>query len=83
VSACDVADQFWASALTPASLYSSGYFQRAKGRIPMAGNKAPWAPRENYFRDLFALYFGSTRDSLRSYASGTARPVSAAAKKTQ
>ncbi|PWN97766.1 FAD dependent oxidoreductase [Tilletiopsis washingtonensis] len=62
---------------------SSGYFQRAKGRIPMAGNKAPWAPRENYFRDLFALYFGSTRDSLRSYASGTARPVSAAAKKTQ
>lgn len=36
----------------PLGDFSSGYFQRAAGRLPLQGDRAPWRVYQNYFVDL-------------------------------
>ena len=47
--------------ITPEPLltFSSGYVQRAAGRLPSQGSRKPWKLNQNYALDLLALRFGS------------------------
>jgi cation diffusion facilitator CzcD-associated flavoprotein CzcO len=44
--------------------FSSGYIQRAQGRLPMQGDRKPWRLNQNYALDVMALRFGSVEDSI-------------------
>jgi monooxygenase len=47
---------------------TSGYIQRAAGRLPMQGSKKPWKLYQNYFLDLITFRFGAIDDGvLRFY----------------
>jgi cation diffusion facilitator CzcD-associated flavoprotein CzcO len=42
--------------------FSSGYFERAKDRLPKQGNLAPWKVNQNYFADLVDFRFRRLQD---------------------
>ena len=44
--------------------FSSGYVQRAAGKLPRQGTKKPWKLNQNYALDIMALKYGSVDDSL-------------------
>ena len=44
--------------------FSSGYVQRAAGKLPQQGTKKPWKLNQNYALDVMALKYGSVDDSL-------------------
>ncbi|MCC2636928.1 MAG: FAD-containing monooxygenase EthA [Moraxellaceae bacterium] len=48
---------------------ASGYIQRAAGKLPKQGNKAPWKLNQNYTLDLMALRFGKMEDGVLEFAS--------------
>jgi monooxygenase len=53
---------------------TSGYIQRAIGRLPMQGSKKPWKLYQNYFLDLITFRFGAIDDGvLRFYPRRTQR----------
>lgn len=52
---------------------ASGYIQRAAGKLPQQGNKAPWKLHQNYTMDLMALRFGKIEDGVMEFS----RPVNA------
>jgi monooxygenase len=43
---------------------TSGYVQRANGRLPMQGSKRPWKLYQNYFLDLITFRFGAIDDGV-------------------
>ncbi|WP_374942697.1 flavin-containing monooxygenase [Sphingomonas sp.] len=45
--------------------FTSGYVQRALGRLPKQGSKKPWKLNQNYALDIMALKFGSVDDAMR------------------
>jgi len=47
--------------------FSSGYFQRAAGRLPRQGSKQPWRLHQNYLRDLVSLRFGAVDDEALEF----------------
>jgi cation diffusion facilitator CzcD-associated flavoprotein CzcO len=44
--------------------FSSGYVQRAKGILPVQGDRSPWKLHQNYVRDLAALKHGKLEDGV-------------------
>ena len=44
--------------------FSSGYIQRAAGRLPKQGSRKPWKLNQNYALDVMALKFGSVDDAM-------------------
>ncbi len=44
--------------------FSSGYVQRAAGKLPQQGTKKPWKLNQNYALDIMALKYGSVDDSM-------------------
>jgi monooxygenase len=48
--------------------FSSGYIQRAAGRFPMQGSKAPWRLYQNYFRDILSLRRGRLDDGAMEFS---------------
>ena len=48
--------------------FSSGYIQRAAGKLPKQGTKMPWKLHQNYARDLLALRFGSLNDNVLQFS---------------
>ena len=44
--------------------FSSGYVQRAAGKLPRQGTKKPWKLNQNYALDIMALKYGSVDDSM-------------------
>ena len=44
-----------------------GPIQRAEGRFPKQGSRAPWKVYQNYLKDLWALKYGSVRDEYLEY----------------
>ena len=39
--------------------FSSGYFQRAVGRLPKQGSHYPWKVNQNYLKDIVSLRYGA------------------------
>ena len=39
--------------------FSSGYIQRAQGKLPKQGDKKPWRLNQNYALDIVALKYGA------------------------
>ena len=54
---------------TPFADMSSGYIQRAQGKIPHQGSKKPWKLYQNFFMDMFALRFGNVDDPCLEFSS--------------
>ena len=48
--------------------FSSGYFQRALGRLPMQGKRRPWKLYQNYFLDIWTLRHGAIRDGTMRFS---------------
>ncbi|MDQ0080844.1 cation diffusion facilitator CzcD-associated flavoprotein CzcO [Variovorax boronicumulans] len=48
--------------------FSSGYVQRAVGRFPKQGSRAPWRVYQNYARDLVSLRFGAVDDGVMEFS---------------
>ncbi|HAS44215.1 MAG TPA: FAD-containing monooxygenase EthA [Microscillaceae bacterium] len=46
---------------------SSGYFTRARHKLPKQGSKDPWKLHQNYIRDVFKLRFGKLKDGVMEY----------------
>ena len=44
--------------------FSSGYVQRAAGKLPQQGTRKPWKLNQNYALDVMALKFGSVDDAM-------------------
>ena len=59
--------------------FSSGYVQRALGRLPLQGSKAPWRVHQNYFLDLLTFRFGRLEDGVMRFAKPGAAPAKVAA----
>ena len=53
--------------------FSSGYVQRAAGKLPQQGTKKPWKLNQNYALDVMALKYGSVDDSMIFSNPGTQR----------
>jgi len=53
--------------------FSSGYVQRALGRLPQQGSKAPWKVYQNYALDLMAFRYGKLDDGVMRFS----RPAAA------
>ena len=47
--------------------FSSGYFQRALGRLPMQGKRRPWKLYQNYFLDILTLRHGAIQDGTMRF----------------
>jgi cation diffusion facilitator CzcD-associated flavoprotein CzcO len=47
---------------------SSGYIQRAAGKIPTQGNRAPWKLYQNYLLDLALLRYGKLDDPFLQFS---------------
>ena len=47
--------------------FSSGYVQRALGKLPLQGTEAPWKVYQNYALDLVALKFGKVEDGVMQF----------------
>ncbi|MDF2446815.1 MAG: FAD-containing monooxygenase EthA [Moraxellaceae bacterium] len=56
---------------------ASGYIQRAAGKLPKQGNKAPWRLNQNYTLDLMALRFGKMEDGVLEFGSPVRRRATA------
>jgi hypothetical protein len=56
---------------------ASGYIQRAAGKLPKQGNKAPWKLNQNYTLDLMALRFGRMEDGVLEFGSPLRRRATA------
>ncbi|MFZ5756173.1 MAG: flavin-containing monooxygenase [Pseudomonadota bacterium] len=58
----------------------SGYLQRAAGRMPKQGNKAPWKLYQNYALDLPLLRYSKVDDGIMEFSNPkqTARAAAAA-----
>lgn len=48
---------------------SSGYIQRAEGKIPSQGDRAPWKLYQNYLLDLALLRYGTLDDDYLQFSS--------------
>lgn len=48
--------------------FSSGYVQRALGRLPRQGSKLPWKVHQNYVRDLMMLRYGKVEDGVMRFS---------------
>jgi monooxygenase len=55
--------------------FSSGYFQRASGKLPRQGTKLPWKLHQNYAKDIWLLRRGPVTDAMEF---SNPHPVSAA-----
>ncbi len=53
---------------TPWLDFTSGYVQRALGRLPRQGTKAPWRVYQNYLLDLLAFRFGRIEDGVLRFS---------------
>jgi hypothetical protein len=42
--------------------------QRAVGRFPKQGSRAPWRVYQNYARDLVSLRFGAVDDGVMEFS---------------
>ncbi len=51
----------------------SGYIQRAAGRMPRQGNKAPWKVLSNYLYDLPRLRYGAIEDDTLEFSGEASR----------
>jgi monooxygenase len=49
--------------------FTSGYVQRAAGRLPSQGSKAPWRLHQNYLLDYAALKLGKVEDVAMEFHS--------------
>jgi len=58
--------------ITPEPLLAltSGYVQRAEGRLPMQGSKFPYKVYQNYFLDLLALRVAKIEDGTLEFGAG-------------
>jgi cation diffusion facilitator CzcD-associated flavoprotein CzcO len=43
---------------------NSTYIEKAKGKLPKAGNKGPWLPRSNYLTDVWRAAYGNLTKGL-------------------
>ncbi|MBQ0718599.1 MAG: NAD(P)/FAD-dependent oxidoreductase [Gammaproteobacteria bacterium] len=50
---------------------SSGYVQRAKGKLPKQGDKDPWMAPQNYLLDIKNLKFGKVDDGTMVFTAPT------------
>ena len=57
-----------ALATEPAIDFSSGYVQRAIGRLPRQGTRPPWRLHQNYLRDLWLLRGARLEDGAMEFA---------------
>ena len=48
--------------------FSSGYVQRAIGKLPKQGSKAPWKLYQNYALDLVNLRFAPVEDGVLEFS---------------
>jgi hypothetical protein len=48
---------------------ASGYIQRAAGKIPSQGDRAPWKLYQNYLLDLALLRYGTLDDDYLQFSS--------------
>jgi cation diffusion facilitator CzcD-associated flavoprotein CzcO len=51
----------------PLKLLDSGYFQRARDRLPKQGPKTPWQVHMNYMADMLAIRFGRIDDGAMQF----------------
>ncbi|KAK6603847.1 hypothetical protein H4I95_05750 [Botrytis cinerea] len=51
---------------------SSTYVEKAKGYLPMAGDRGPWQPRQNYLVDYWVAQYGNLTEELEFTAAGGA-----------
>ncbi|TGO72608.1 hypothetical protein BELL_0436g00100 [Botrytis elliptica] len=51
---------------------SSTYVEKAKGYMPMAGDRGPWKPRQNYLVDYWVAQYGNLTEELEFTAAGGA-----------
>ena len=54
--------------------FSSGYIQRAQGKLPKQGDKKPWRLNQNYALDIVALRFG-TIDAAMAFSNPVSTKV--------
>jgi monooxygenase len=47
--------------------FSSGYIQRAKGKLPKQGTKSPWKLYQNYVLDVFNLKYTGLEDNVLEF----------------
>ena len=47
--------------------FSSGYFTRARDRLPKQGARPPWRLHQNYARDVLALRYGALTDEAMEF----------------
>ena len=52
--------------------FSSGYVQRAIGKFPKQGSRAPWKLYQNYARDIVSLRFGAVDDGVMVFSNPSA-----------
>lgn len=58
--------------------FSSGYIQRAQGKLPKQGDKKPWRLNQNYALDIVALKYGAIDAAMEFSNPGRARDRKAA-----
>ncbi|QSZ32383.1 hypothetical protein DSL72_001957 [Monilinia vaccinii-corymbosi] len=55
---------------TPLLNLSSTYVEKAKGRLPLAGDRGPWKPRQNYLVDYWVARYGNLTEDLEFTGGG-------------
>ncbi|KAM5349002.1 hypothetical protein ACJ41O_008825 [Fusarium nematophilum] len=50
---------------TPLLNLNSTYLNRVQERLPKAGDKGPWRPRNDYWRDVWTAKYGGIEDGLK------------------
>jgi cation diffusion facilitator CzcD-associated flavoprotein CzcO len=68
-----------AMAAEPWLSFSSGYVQRAIGRLPKQGAKVPWRVHQNYALDVMAFRFGRLDDGVMRFVRAPAPALEAPA----
>ena len=53
--------------------FSSGYVQRAIGKFPKQGSKAPWKLHQNYALDLMTLRYSGLEDGVLEFSNPVPR----------
>lgn len=54
--------------------FTSGYVQRALGRLPKQGSRRPWQVHQNYLLDLLAIRYGRIADGVLRFGAAGAKP---------
>jgi hypothetical protein len=54
--------------------FTSGYVQRALGRLPRQGDRAPWRVNQDYWADRRALRHGPVDDGVLRFGPAGALP---------